>query len=242
MTTTTIRSVPRKLPKAAIYLDDLFEVERILSESFSRSSKPQNVSFEYRVDGDLKMTTHEDLIEHGGESSNFALLVITGADYRSVQSVVSFYGGIDPAVDFPYELKEQSWPLYAQVQQIFESRTSKLKKVVAQIPSSLLYQVYGAATGLWIMIPMLAGIALKFKAYVALFLLIFFCATIYVPAFILVRTDKKEAKIYFRHQRDDEKARQTTRREWIGKVVLVILGAIAGIIGTLITRLLTGSH
>jgi hypothetical protein len=243
MTTTTIRSVPRGLPKAAIYLDDLFEVERILTEAFSKLPKPRSVSFEYQVNSELKMTTHDDLIKHGGETSSFALLVISEGLVFSSRSVVSLYGGLNPSIDFPYELGDSAWPLYAQVQQIFEARTSRLKKVVAQTSMPTFYGLYGAMGALGLLvIPGFVTYVLRHKVNPAILLLIPLYALIYAPVWILVRTDRKKAKIYFRHRRDEEKTRQSARKEWVDKVVLVILGAIAGVIGTLITRLLIGSH
>ena len=243
MSVTSIRAVPRELPHADIYLDDLFEVEEIFSRNFEKLARPVEVSFQYTLNGELRMTAREDLVNHGGHCSQFGLCLVRGKGGSGSEVVLRFYSSLRPAIDIPYDLREEQWPIYGQIEQIFRSRAGKLKRVTASVPKGLLYGLDGALGALLIM----AGPVLLFviaKHYISPYYLLalFGFLLIYAPVLILVRSDKREDRVYFQYRRDDQKARESTRKEWTQKVIMLLLGALVGIAGTLLTKALVGSR
>jgi hypothetical protein len=119
LTTSVIRKLPSELPHSRLYLDDLFEIEEILEDEFAKLQNAQPIAFEYEIDGSLVITTHEELIEHGGSSCRFALNIVS-ADWRlKGDGVLSFYSTIKPRFAVPYALKEGDWALFGRVEQIF---------------------------------------------------------------------------------------------------------------------------
>ena len=184
------------------------------------------------------MTTHDDLIEHGGNTCNFELCIDTGKSGRSCDTVLRFYSSLNPSFHAPFELNNERWTIYAKIEQIFRTRTNKLKNLAESINRPFLYGLYGALPTLgFITIPTLCSLIIlptmyKFKPYCIIAILSF--VVVYTPVFVLIRALGRTDRVYLRYRREDQKAKEATRKEWIGKLVMIVIGAIVGIAGTLL--------
>src|ERR1035437_3534387 len=227
MVKSAIRSIPRELPHASIYLDDLFEIEQILSERFSKLPNLPEFSFQYEVEGSLRMTTHQDLIDHGGSCTSFRLGIVSVESSYSENCVLRFYGRLRPTFDVPYVLKEEGWAIWGKVEQIFRTRAGKLKALATSLPQDFIYGAYVALC----IIGFIAG--LQFRSYHG-FIGLIGLALICVSVQILVSARNWNNKIFLHYRREREKSREAVRREWFGKLAVLVLGAVLGVVGTIL--------
>jgi hypothetical protein len=216
---TAIRVVPRELTHASIYLDDLFEIENIFSERFEKLNEPMKVTFEYTIDGDLKMTTRQGLIEHGGQTSSFQLYIVIERPSFQREMILQFYESLKPSITFPYELRDQAWPIYAQVEQILRSREGKLKKLAGSLSRSGLYSTYGALSALGaiglpssLVYVWARGISVLVGSLLFVYLLFF------IPVFILVRAAEKNDRLYLHFIREKQKQKRLIARNGLGRL------------------------
>lgn len=110
MTKKAIRTVPSELPHARIYLDDLFEIEAILLDEFSKLTNPPSVSFEYEIDGNVMMTTHDELLDHGGHTTDFSLNICTTRSGFGGRAILTILETGDRVSIFRMLLKIKSGP------------------------------------------------------------------------------------------------------------------------------------
>jgi hypothetical protein len=224
VTKRVIHTVPTKLSHACIYLDDLFEIEGILSKEYAKLSKSTTISFEYEIDKNVVLTTHEELIEYGGYSNNFVVNVLSSEcsypDYR----VLSMYHMLNPELRLLQVSVGQQWTIYGLVEDVFKKRQSindKLKTFIQAIPDSIVVSfgliiiVYcglmmGTAKSLW---------ALSYLA--PLILIVVFCL-------IAIRGNR----IYFRSAKQDERERTEVRKQRIERFIWVVVTAIITAIST----------
>jgi hypothetical protein len=205
LTTTAIRSVPTNLPHARIFLDDLIEIESLLIDEFSRLPNAESISFEYAIDGNIAMTTHEELIEHGGYATEFSLSISNGSRRLST-GLLDIGGGINPRFNIPYQLKESEWAVYGKVEQIFEARKDRLKSFCQSVPSWVMFCF-------WAIIAVLgsAGSTLRGEpAFIArpLLMAYFAVGAVFFPFMsVLLLAYFRKNRIYFRRIRQDQKAR-----------------------------------
>jgi hypothetical protein len=240
MAKTTILSVPSELPHASIYLDDLFEIERILYQYFSELPNSPTISFHYIIDETIRMTTHDDLISHGGESEDFSLIIETGKEYSSHEKVLIFYSSLNPSFSVPFQLNKYRWAVYAQIEQIFRARSKKLPTFLGLIPRPALYGLYGSfsmmgtfVVGALISLVLYSGFH-KYWPYILIGTVVYLI--VFIPIMVSVKTIERSDKIYLQFQRDSHKALESTRKEWFGKIVLLALGTIMGVLGTLLSN------
>jgi hypothetical protein len=130
---TAIRQVYRELPHARLYLDDLVEIESILSEAHSRLANPSTIVFEYEVDREVKLTTHQDLKDHEGFSTYFVLNIVT--ESGSQQRVLELYSSLRPQFSIPCFLKDDNqWAVFGRVESVFKSREDRFKTACYVLP------------------------------------------------------------------------------------------------------------
>jgi hypothetical protein len=131
---TAIRPVNRHLPHARLYLDDLYEIEAILSAACAKLKDPPTIAFEYEVDQGFKLTTHQDLKDHEGFSSYFDLNIISNSRFAMNERVLQFYSSLSPGFSIPYWLQNEQWAVFGEIESVFKSREDKLKSVCDAMP------------------------------------------------------------------------------------------------------------
>jgi hypothetical protein len=218
-------------------LDDLFEIEQILTDRFSKFPNPPQFSFQYEVEGSLRMTTHQDLIDHGGSCTVFRLGIVSAEFLYSQDRVLWFCGRSKPTFDIPYTLKDEGWAIWGQVEQIFRTRAGKLKTLATSLPQDF---YYGAGL-VSLVIGFITGHLLNRPDQYGILGLIGF-ALIIVSLQILVSAKTRNNQIFLHYRREREKSKEVARREWFGKVALLVLGAILGTIGTILVDYFTHRH
>jgi hypothetical protein len=228
MTKTAIRSVPTKLPHASIYLDDLFEIEDILSSEYLRLPTPPKISFQYEIDGKLLLTTHEELIEHEGYNSKFTLHVLSEACFSDNIRLMRFYHFLAPEFEAPFGFGGQRWAIFSRVAEIFKARASSLKQIADSAFFKLLFLL---------LIPGLLYNAMFFYNFIAVSkysLPVEFLLQLPTVALLMLCIAKlKKNRIYFRFVRQDEKARKAKRNDRIEKLLWLLGGTVIGMMATL---------
>ena len=234
MSVETIRPVPTDLPHADIYLDDLFEIEDLLTAELRALGAAPETHFEYEVD-DLRMTAREDLEKHGGSTSRFSLMVVF-KDRRWKESVLQIHGGLRPHFTPPHDLGDRRYELFGRAQQIFNGRASEFKAAMERILDSryaytTLCILGVAATSLGAFYfdstrRFLELGATCFLFYAALAALAFAGAT-------------RKNRLILEYVRQNTKARKEKRSEAATKVWIGILCATVGaFVGALLQRML----
>jgi hypothetical protein len=228
VTRTAIRTIPKKLPHASIYLDDLFEIEEILSCEYAKLPESPKISFEYEIDNKITVTTHEELIEHEGHSKRFALNVVSDESYLSDKRVLSMYYLIEPTFEAPYVFGDMRWAIFGKVDEIFKARSDRLKNFAELFSFKIILLIL--APGVLYNILSVGHIGFSYSAPVALLIQGLPGAIIIIVSF----GGLKSNRIYFRYIRQDEMAKTSSRKEQIGKLIWLLAGAVVGTIATLI--------
>ncbi|MGB8478849.1 MAG: hypothetical protein WCE63_08410 [Acidobacteriaceae bacterium] len=229
MTKTAIREVPRELPHARIFLDDLFEVETILRESYAKLPNASPIGFEYTIDGRIKLTTHEELKEHEGYSSNFYLYVVGNSRYFGSSTVLSISRFSNPEFTPPYDLKDQNWEIFGKVAEVFKTREDKFKNAIMSLPFWLSWMLLPAMVACAILANLKAVTQyVDPRAFYSAQLLLLIG---YLVAFYEVF---RRNRIYFRYARQDQKARDAARRERFEKFLWLLAGTILGALATVL--------
>ena len=231
MTTTTIRKVPRSLPHARIYLDDLFEIENLLRDEFSKRYDAASISFEYVVDNSISMTTHDELVEHGGYATHFSLSASAGSRFLG-SALLNFDGNSAPFFSLPYDSRESEWALYGKVNEIFHARRDWLKNFYESVPGWLIFGLWAVmfvvGSLIQIIVPKDPGIRPLLEPYLALMVI----PLVFIGLALVVLFRKN--RIYLRLARQDQKARAAARRERIGKLLWLLAGSIIGVAATFV--------
>jgi hypothetical protein len=232
MTTTAIRSLPKELPYARIFLDDLYEIEAILSEEMAKLPRPRLISFEYEIDGTTKVTTHEELESHGGHSNRFSLNLVSPDPLFWGRLVLRLHSILRPTFDMPFDLRDQHWAIFGRVEQIFEARSDKLRKAAESIPKS---------TNLFLLVLAFTGLICMAFHWIPPLLGLFFSAIVGLACwagFALSIVGMRNSRIYFTYSRLDENARKAARKGNLEKIiwflVTAVVSACLGVLGTLL--------
>jgi len=229
LTKTAIREVPRELPHARIFLDDLFEVEAILRESYAKLPKEPPIGFEYTIDGKIRLTTHDELKEHEGYSSNFSLFVVGNSPYAGNSSILSITRFSNPEFNPPYDLEDQKWEIFGKVAEVFKAREDRLKNAIMALPSWLSWMLLPAVLACAILANLKAVTQyVDPKAFYSIQLLLLIG---YLIAFYEVF---RRSRIYFRYARQDQKARDAARKERFEKFLWLLVGTILGALATIL--------
>ena len=225
MAKTAIRAIPKDLSSANIYLDDLFEIEEILSQTFASLSPPVSVRFEYEIDERIKITTHEELIEHEGYSSRFIMKMF--AESSSIETrVLWMHRFLPPQFEAPYTLGEQRWAVFAKVEPIFKARQGNFKAMAERITTLSMYVVMFGSTIIFYSIARPHGAQHWYASYI-------FNALLIGGGSVVAYGKLKANRIYFRFVRQDQKAKTAARKELIGKLFLLLAGSILGVLGNM---------
>ncbi|MFZ1087568.1 MAG: hypothetical protein WAN35_21605, partial [Terracidiphilus sp.] len=225
MTKTAIRTIPTQLPHASLYLDDLFEIEDILLKEYAKLPKPIDISFEYEIDGKIKLTTHQELEEHAGHSHYFTMRSCSSGSFG--HDLLRFYGLLKPTFESSYTLGDQQWSVFAKVEQIFSDRRDKFKNFIIMITTQII---------MIFLIPSLLGF---FSGW--LMIKTHFKPISYVPLVVSILMTLifgygglKRNKIYFKRVREYQQAKVKARNERFDKFFWLLGGAILGIIASFV--------
>ena len=135
-------SIPGNLPPAKLYLDDIHEIFRILTDS----NPDCEASF---VAGQSKCDTLDDLKELRGRTTHFVMNVSSPRKHQTLE--------LTPSVTRLHidEIGDQlvAWSKYVNVAAIFEKRKLRLKSVVHSLAPLLFAALCLLALALWMFVP-----------------------------------------------------------------------------------------
>lgn len=142
MSITKIREVPRELPHAHIYLDDIEEICRILIEAYKKNThggeQEPATTFSTR---DCRMDSIEDLEALGGSAKEFTIQVFVGV----VRGSVSFRSFLNPELQNLSGSDEERWGVYGRIKAVFEHRQYRIKNMIFAVPYWLRWSLYALA-------------------------------------------------------------------------------------------------
>lgn len=221
MTKTAIRAIPRQLPHASIYLDDLFEIEDIFASHAKSLPTPVPIGFEYILDESIKITTREELIEHGGSCNEFSLRLKSEKPNVDT-SVISIIGMAHVQFEIPYFLSDRAWEIFGKVEQVFKTRKDRIKAYAQALPGKAWVLPYA-----WMLIFVLLSILLHKSLPPLLYWggVLLFLAPLLLGA---VGIWKKNL-IYLRFIRMDQKARQAAWKDRAQKLAWLLIGLALGL-------------
>jgi len=222
VTKTAIREIPRQLPHASIYLDDLFEIEDLFLAQAAARPTPISIAFEYLLDESIKITTREELIEHGGSCSEFSLSLkseLPGAN----TCLISIIGMAHTQLEIPHFLKDQAWEIFGKVEQIFKTRRDRMKAFANALPGKAAFLPYA-----WVLILVVVSRLLHQT----------FSPSLYWGGALLLISPYlfgaigiwKKNLIYLRFIRMDQKARRAAWKDRVEKLVWLLIGLAAGLL------------
>jgi hypothetical protein len=221
LTTTAIRKVPQYLSHARIYLEELFEIEDILTQEYANLPTKRPITFEYVIDHAIVINTREELIEHEGYSTDFSLRLGPGSD--NWQSDIFTINGLAGIMFWaPRSLKDKEWEIFGKVEQVFKSRRDSLKTIA----DSLSFKVVLFPV-LWTLI---YGISTALLHRPLLPLSLFFAvgALLFAPMLIGAAGTWRQNRIYFSFAKKDQKARRAAWNERFEKFVWLLVGLALG--------------
>jgi hypothetical protein len=222
VTKTAIRTIPRQLPHASIYLDDLFEIEDIFVNQANGLPAPVSVEFEYVLGGSIKITSRDELIEHGGSCSEFSLRLRSEKPNVNT-SVIDLIGMAHTQFEIPYFLSSQAWEVFGKVEQIFKTRRDRVKALADAIPLKAVFLPY-----IWFAILVVASLALHQSLPASLY----WGGGLVLVAPLLLGAIAvwKKNRIYLRFIRTDQKARRAAWKDRAEKIAWLLIGLAVGLL------------
>jgi hypothetical protein len=225
MTTRQIRTVPRELPNARLYLDDIKEITDILVAAYApiserykasglrREKEEQNILYEFgnREGSDTEATSIDDLRAVGGKFRYFTVKV--GGPFGCEMRV---YNTLPPSLNVSSLPEESARATYQKIEAVFRSRVMRFRHTVEQLPSWLEWPLL-LLPSLFTLALLSTHISYKAKAGVALvgFGLFFTCLRFYLEPSRVIFADYHEKS---RHQSDE-------RKGYLEKGVFLLAGA-----------------
>jgi hypothetical protein len=219
MAITKIRNVPRELPHADLYLDDVEEICKILIEVYKknlRSGEPAEPKVIFST-ADRRMESIEDLMELGGSATTFN---ITVGDWTS--SKIHFYSRLNPTLEAYSLSTDELWSIYSQIKNIFDNRQYRLKNVILSLPS-------WAGWSLWILMvvtPWVLTALLRFVGVKVVASLLAAYIIVGLPAVSLVLFRKSRVTFVRSHERS--KLIAEAKKGYVRTIVLLVGGAVIG--------------
>ncbi len=127
-----IHELPRELPHARLFLDDIEEISMILLNAYTPAppEEREEAKITYTI-GDSRMDSIADLQTLGGSTTKLRISV--GDHLRAVE----FRGFWNPEIAL-YSLDEQKrWAVYAKIKSIFDRRRLSMKNAITSLPGWL---------------------------------------------------------------------------------------------------------
>ncbi len=222
MTKTAIRTIPRQLPHASIYLDDLFEIEDIFVNQAKGLPTPVPITFEYILGSSIKITTRDELIEHAGSCSEFSLRLRSEKPYVNT-SVINIIGMAHIQFEIPYFLSDQAWEIFGKVEQIFKMRRDRMKAFADALPNKASLLPWA-----WVLVLVVVSLLLHRSLPPSLYwggALLLFSPFLFGAIGIW-----KKNLIYLRFIRMDQKARSAAWKDRAEKLVWLLIGLAVGLL------------
>ncbi len=229
MTTEHIREVPSDLPRARLYIEEISEIEKIITNVLDAAA---GASFEYVIEDTLRITTLDELLSHGGNTTRFELVLVTSSYSHPIrQSLLRFKAGTfwneAPRFSCPYDLKDREFDLYARVLSIFQGRQLRIANALQELPSWIIGPV--EMLPIMLLLPQLDAVQFGHPKLS----LLFFCLEILGVREILLA--HRKSKVYLVRHRQDTLAKKQRANERIEKIMWLIVGALIGSVATIIT-------
>jgi len=248
-----IRDIPERLPPSTLFLDDLQSIEDLV-----RSSIDSNFAlsaFFYEVDGEFRVDSLEELKTNGGHSKTLTVGIecrrVLPAEVASLEEFslvkMSVFSGAN--VFCPQCLRVNEREFCHEVRKIFDPRKHPFLAAIELLPENLrrfLISSIGSlaavgfiwvcfSSGKYIYSLRLNGMAyaLGFVITLGLSLLPLIPALAVIP-FLLPSSGF--CKVNFYYMREKALERQKSRKETFQKIILMILSAVVGAIGTLFVQ------
>lgn len=136
-----IRELPRELPHALLFLDDIEEICRILTEAYATAVEASRARFAFVADeakgavekvvakavyhiGNLRMDSIGDLIEYGRPATSFKLRITLEGDEDRHGPEFEIYSFLNPRLQL-YALKDDAlWSVFGQVTKLNSMATA----------------------------------------------------------------------------------------------------------------------
>ena len=219
MAITKIRQVPRELPHAHLYLDDVEEICQILTDVYkknSRSGQPEEPTLTFST-ADRRMDSIEDLRELGGSATNFDIVV---GDWGG--SKVRFYSILRPTLEASSLSTEDLWAVYGRIKTIFDNRQYHIKNTILSIPSWL-------GLSMWLLLAIVVQniLPLPHGGHVRVAIATFVGYVIVTwAAVVLVMFRKSRVSFVRSHERS--KLIEEAKQGYFKTIILLAVGAIIG--------------
>ena len=240
-----IHAVPRDLPHARLYLDDIEEISGILLEvvaealadsgrrresnlgspAQSQAGKAateavtaRDLNVSYTI-GDTRMDSVADLQTYGGSTSNFKIRV------GSWGNNVSFYFSLRPTIELYSLDEERQWSTYGKIKSIFDRRQLRTKNAIAGLPGWLKWSA-------WILfstIPTAITLTSMGKS-IELYVLTGWLIVLALFAFLLWR----RSRVFLVRSHERSKMASEKRRSYARDIIFIAIGAV---ISQLVSRL-----
>ena len=198
--------VPRELPAAHLYLEDVEQTCSILSDA-DRANWPQRpieVSFSSK---DLRMDSIEDLKIHGGSTTEFSIgVAVLGVEFHYYK---------DPTIHLYSLDSESAWATYSKVKAILDARQFAVKNAFARLP-------YWFRVTLWVLVVFIFPALLL--ARTRWFVDAAYWIALAAVFFVMIRP----SRISFVHSHERSKVATQNRKGYIKAVILLFVGAIIG--------------
>lgn len=131
MAVESIQRVPRELPYARIYLDDIEAIQAMFVDFYKADRPDEPITFHYLVNDKIKVTTLAELSELGDRTSLFDLNLKGKSEVP--ETVLSFHEGLEPSFSCPYEIKNRSWEAYGKTNEMFLRRRDPWKTYATSV-------------------------------------------------------------------------------------------------------------
>lgn len=231
MAVTKVIEAKAELWPVRIFLDDLFEIENMIVEAYKKKGVEEIPTFVYRI-GNLRLTTHDDLLEHGGFSKKFCLQAENGSLYlRSLSLDVLNIGGLlEPRFSAPFDVTDD-WELIRKVELLFQSRATLFQRLLALAPQPFRF-AFSASLSVVLPIGVFGAILIdvhKHDKQSEHFLVVAICVCLlWCCAFILAR--RNTPGIYLINSRAKQKEIAARRLDFRQKLLWAVLGSLPGLI------------
>jgi hypothetical protein len=219
MTITRIVSVPYELPHAHLYLDDVEQICRVLSDASQTIPRENPIVTTFSIKN-LQMDSIEDLEKCGRSATNFRIKVSRGYSELSIE-LSSFSS---PKIHLYSLGDEAAWATYSKIKAIFDARQFSIKNTIIRFPGWVKFSLW-AFFALFFPFVIL-GMRTRWVVDITYWLLF------YVVFFVMVRP----SRVSFVHSHERSKLALENRKGYIKAIVLLLLGAVVGKIVEMVSQ------
>jgi hypothetical protein len=231
--------IPNELPHARLFLDEIKAIEEILKTELGRSSPTGIASVKYLLNGETRCDSLEDLEEIGGSVEKFGLEVTIERENRYGETA-SFDIG-DVARVWTQQLpSDVRWAIYGKVRNILFARRLKLSYVLNTFSNEMQGVIWaigtmaGLGAGTLVIIRVLSSIfhPVHHISFAPLGVVAAFAALLSLLVFLANR----KGRVYLYYHHSIERERRLHRKSIILDLIKILVGAVLGVIGTLVVR------